>query len=58
MLGGAGGATHCVIPEACELIVDRSEDGAYQFQVIDGQSEADVLERLGHTWPESLRRRM
>jgi len=48
MLGGVGGSKHCVVPEAHELIVDRSEDGSYQFQILSGQSEADVLRNLGY----------
>jgi arginine decarboxylase len=48
MLGGVGGSKHCVVPEAHELIVDRADDGRYQFQVLSGQSEADVLRNLGY----------
>jgi arginine decarboxylase len=48
MLGGVGGSKHCVVPEAYELIVERSEDGRYHFQILSGQSEADVLQNLGY----------
>ena len=48
MLGGAGGSKHCVIPEADELIIDRNEDGAYEFQILQGQDPAKVLRNLGY----------
>ncbi|MCP4426041.1 MAG: hypothetical protein GY803_16230 [Chloroflexi bacterium] len=48
MLGGVGGSKHCVVPEAYELIVERDENGRYQFQILTGQSEADVLTNLGY----------
>ncbi len=48
MLGGAGGAKHCVIPEANELIIDRDSDGAYQFQRVPGQNAEKVLVNLGY----------
>ena len=48
MLGGVGGSKHCVVPEAYELIVDRDGNGRYQFQLITGQTEADVLSNLGY----------
>ncbi len=48
MLGGVGGSKHCVVPEAYELIVEKEEDGRYQYTVLSGQSEADVLENLGY----------
>ncbi len=48
MLGGVGGSKHCVVPEAYELIVEQGEDGRYQFQILAGQSEADVLSNLGY----------
>ena len=48
MLGGVGGSKHCVVPEAYEVIIDRDGDGRYQFQILAGQSEADVLSNLGY----------
>jgi arginine decarboxylase len=48
MLGGVGGSKHCVIPEADELIIDRNEDGEYQFQVIPGQDPGEVIGNLGY----------
>ncbi len=48
MLGGVGGSKHCVIPEAYELIVDKGEDGRFQFQVLPGQNKDAVLENLGY----------
>ncbi|MGB3712915.1 MAG: hypothetical protein WA996_00640 [Candidatus Promineifilaceae bacterium] len=48
MLGGVRGSKHCVLPEAYELIVDRQEDGAYIFELIKGQTPADVLRNLGY----------
>jgi arginine decarboxylase len=48
MLGGVGGSKHCVIPEADELIIDRNEDGEYQFQVISGQDPGEVIGNLGY----------
>jgi len=48
MLGGVRGSKHCVLPEANELIVDRDNDGHYQFQVLPGQSSDDVLRNLGY----------
>ena len=52
MLGGVGGSKHCVIPEADELIIDRDEEGRYQFQVIPGQNPAKVLRNLGYSLVE------
>ena len=48
MLGGVRGSKHCILPEANELIVDRGSDGAYQFQILPGQSSKDVLRNLGY----------
>lgn len=48
MLGGVGGSKHCVVPEAYELIVEWGDDGRYQYTVLSGQSEADVLSNLGY----------
>jgi arginine decarboxylase len=48
MLGGVGGSKHCVVPEAYELIVDKGDDGRFQFQVLPGQNEDAVLENLGY----------
>lgn len=48
MLGGVKGSKHCVLPEAFELIVDRSEEGQFQFEILGGQSSDDVLRNLGY----------
>ena len=48
MLGGVKGSKHCVLPEAYELIIDRDEDGRFQFQIIHGQTPEDVLNNLGY----------
>lgn len=48
MLGGVKGSKHCVLPEAYELIVDRAEDGRFQYQIIHGQHPDDVLRNLGY----------
>lgn len=48
MLGGVRGSKHCVLPEAYELIVDRDQDGQFQFDVITGQTAGDVLRNLGY----------
>lgn len=48
MLGGVRGSKHCVLPEAMELIVDREAEGAYQYDILAGQSAVDVLENLGY----------
>ncbi|RMD52099.1 MAG: arginine decarboxylase [Candidatus Thermofonsia bacterium] len=51
MLGGVKGSKHCVLPEAYELIVDRDGNGRYQFQVLQGQTPANVLANLGYRLP-------
>lgn len=48
MLGGVKGTKHCVLPEAYELLIDQDNSGAYQFQIIRGQSPADILQNLGY----------
>ncbi len=48
MLGGVKGSKHCVLPEAYELIVDRAENGRFQFQILHGQHPDDVLRNLGY----------
>ncbi|MAT99420.1 MAG: arginine decarboxylase [Anaerolineaceae bacterium] len=48
MLGGVKGSKHCVLPEAYELVIDRDEDGRFQFQTIHGQTPEDVLNNLGY----------
>ena len=48
MLGGVKGSKHCVLPEAYELIVDRTENGRFQFQIMRGQNADDVLRNLGY----------
>ena len=53
MLGGVRGSKHCVLPEANELIVDRDSHGAYQFQILPGQSFRDVLRNLGYAPDDS-----
>ena len=51
MLGGVRGSKHCVLPEAFELIVDRDNEGAFQFEIIRGQTPEDVLRNLGYQSP-------
>jgi arginine decarboxylase len=48
MLGGVRGSKHCSLPEAYELIIDRRDDGRYQFEVMPGQTTADVMRNLGY----------
>ena len=48
MLGGVRGSKHCVLPEANELLIDRGDDGGYEFEVIPGQDAAAVLRNLGY----------
>lgn len=48
MLGGVKGSKHCVLPEAFELIIDRDNDNSYQFEILQGQTPADVLRNLGY----------
>lgn len=48
MLGGVKGSKHCVLPEAFELIIDRDSNNRYQFEVLQGQTAADVLRNLGY----------
>ncbi len=48
MLGGVKGSKHCVLPEAFELVIDRDENGRYQFQILHGQTPDEVLRNLGY----------
>lgn len=48
MLGGVRGSKHCVLPEAFEVIIDRQENGAYNFELIIGQTSEDALRNLGY----------
>lgn len=48
MLGGVKGSKHCVLPEANEMIVDKDENGRFQYEIIQGQTEDDVLRNLGY----------
>jgi arginine decarboxylase len=48
MLGGVKGSKHCVLPEAYELVIDRDENGRYHFDILSGQTEADILRNLGY----------
>jgi arginine decarboxylase len=52
MLGGVKGSKHCVLPEAYELLVDRENSGPHQFQILRGQTPADVLRNLGYQMEE------
>ena len=54
MLGGVRGSKHCVLPEAVELIVDRDDDGQYQFRIIPGQTAPDVMRNLGYSVPKDM----
>ncbi|MEZ4512365.1 MAG: hypothetical protein R3C62_10845 [Chloroflexota bacterium] len=47
MLGGVKGSKHCVLPEAYELIVEE-ENGRFSFQILPGQTSANVLANLGY----------
>ena len=49
MLGGVKGSKHCVLPEAYELIIEKGEDGRFQFQILNGQHPDDVLRNLGYS---------
>lgn len=49
MLGGVRGSKHCILPEADELIVDRTDTGPYQFHLIPGQMPHDLLKNLGYS---------
>ena len=48
MLGGVKGSKHCVLPEAMELVIDKDADGHYQFDLIHGQTEQEVMANLGY----------
>jgi arginine decarboxylase len=48
MLGGVGGSKHCVIPEADELIIDKSPQGEWLLERLPGQSSKNVLKNLGY----------
>ncbi len=48
MLGGVKGSKHCVLPEAFELVVERGENGRYQFDILHGQTPTEVLHNLGY----------
>jgi arginine decarboxylase len=48
MLGGMGGVKHCLIPEADELIIDRTAEGKYTFRVNHGQSLREIAHTLGY----------
>jgi arginine decarboxylase len=54
MLGGVKGSKHCVLPEAYELLIDRETSGPHQFQILRGQTPADVLRNLGYQIEELL----
>ena len=48
MLGGVRGSKHCVLPEAMELVIDKDANGQYQFDLIHGQTEDEVMSNLGY----------
>lgn len=48
MLGGVRGSKHCVLPEAMELVIDKDDTGQYQFNLIHGQTEQEVMANLGY----------
>jgi arginine decarboxylase len=48
MLGGVRGSKHCALPEANELLIDRDDNGLYEFKKIPGQTSNDVLRNLGY----------
>ncbi|MEM1246728.1 MAG: hypothetical protein AAGK22_10160 [Acidobacteriota bacterium] len=48
MLGGVRGSKHCVLPEACELLIEEDGDGALRPRLIEGHRTIDVLANLGY----------
>ncbi len=48
MLGGVRGSKHCVLPEAAEIIIDKT-GGELNIEIVAGQTPADVLRNLGYT---------
>ena len=48
MLGGVRGSKHCVLPEACELLIERSDAGTLRPRLIQGHRTTDVLANLGY----------
>ena len=48
MLGGVRGSKHCVLPEATELLIDRSSDGNFTCDILPGHTTEDVLHNLGY----------
>jgi arginine decarboxylase len=48
ILGGIGGAKHCLLPEANELIVSAGPDGGLTYDVYPGQTYPDILNLLGY----------
>lgn len=48
MLGGVRGSKHCVLPEACELLIEEDEGGTLHSRLIQGHRTVDVLANLGY----------
>ena len=48
ILGGIGGAKHCLLPEANELIISTGSNGSLTYTVYPGQTYSDILRLLGY----------
>lgn len=48
ILGGIGGAKHCLLPEANELVISSDASGNLSYVVLPGQSYTDILNLLGY----------
>jgi arginine decarboxylase len=48
ILGGIGGAKHCLLPEANELVIASSADGNLTYEVLPGQTCPDIVKLLGY----------
>jgi arginine decarboxylase len=48
ILGGIGGAKHCLLPEANELIISTNPDGELTYNVLPGQTYPQILNLLGY----------
>jgi arginine decarboxylase len=48
ILGGIGGAKHCLLPEANELIISARPDSSLTYDVCPGQTYPEILSLLGY----------
>ena len=48
ILGGIGGAKHCLLPEANELIISADPGGGLTYDVLPGQTYSTILSLLGY----------